>query len=395
MSWAARTILVLALLLPACAKRPAPEPPAAPKVWTAESSLVEVSPPALADLGEPKDLERSLEQSLAYLQRQAATAEIRFGPDLYTVAKLRESLEDFRSKLRELGIGPALYGYLRDSYRFYSSAAPELLFTGYFEAHLKGSRKRGGPYQHPLYRRPDDLYSLDLKSFFPGKDKGELPATLRGRIEGKKFVPYYSREEIDYGGKLTKRGLELAWVDDELDAFFLQVQGSGIVSLEEGGSINVNYAESNGHPYRSIGNYLVKQGVPKEQVNLRSLKAYLRSHPEEVRTILSTNPSYVFFRTVDRGPIGSLQVPLNPLRSIATDSKIFPKGALAWISTDLPEIGADGELAGSEPWSAFVLNQDTGGAIVGAGRVDLFMGRDEERAGFMQQKGKLYFLIKR
>jgi membrane-bound lytic murein transglycosylase A len=217
-----------------------------------------------------------------------------------------------------------------------------------------------------------------------------------GRLQEEDFVPYYSRREIDEFGSLRGRGYEIAWVKNPIDLFFLHIQGSGILQLEDGRRLLIGYAGANGRPYRSIGRLLIDRGkIPQEEMSMQRLRGYLADHVEEQSEILAHNESYVFFRFLQDGPLGSLEVPLTAGRSIATDARLFPKGALAMISTEAPLLDAAGQLAGWQAFSRFVVNQDTGGAIRGPQRVDLYFGTGAEAgasAGFMNRPGKLYFI---
>jgi membrane-bound lytic murein transglycosylase A len=263
------------------------------------------------------------------------------------------------------------------------------LVTGYYEPLLRGARKRGGPYQTPLYRAPDDLLTIDLTSLYP-----ELKSLrLRGRLIGNKVVPYLSRAELLQSGALA--GKELLWVDDPVEAFFLQVQGSGRVQLAETREVvRVAYADQNGHPYKSIGRYLVDKGeLTLDQASAQGIKAWYAANPARQQELLNANPSYVFFkeeRLADpsRGPKGALGVPLTPQRSIAIDPHSIPLGAPVFLSTTLP---------GSEmPLQRLVMAQDTGGAIRGAVRADYFWGfgpEAGEKAGKMKQRGAMWVLL--
>ncbi|MCP4230942.1 MAG: murein transglycosylase, partial [bacterium] len=195
------------------------------------------------------------------------------------------------------------------------------------------------------------------------------------------------------------KDLEMVWIDNPVDVFFLQIQGSGIVYLDNGEKVRVNYAESNGHPYRAIGRLLLDKGVlTRENVSMQSIRKYLADHPGEMEEIFNYNPSYVFFREVAEGPVGSLGVPVTPYRSIATDRNLFPRGALCYIETEVPVFDEDGQVKEWKPYRGFVLNQDTGGAIRTPRRVDLFTGHGDASelvAGHMKQKGMFYFLIKK
>jgi membrane-bound lytic murein transglycosylase A len=220
---------------------------------------------------------------------------------------------------------------------------------------------------------------------------------LVGRCEGNKVVPYFSREEIETAGALAGKGYELAWVADPVALFFLQIQGSGRIRLVNGDSLRVGYAASNGRAYRSIGGVLIERGViPPEEMSMQAIRRYLVDHPEETAEVLNTNASYVFFRKVEEGPRGSLSVPVTPGRSIATDSTLFPRGALAFIQCQKPIFARDGVITGWQPFGRYVLNQDTGGAIRGPARVDLFWGSgpfNQTAAGHLRHEGALYFLL--
>jgi membrane-bound lytic murein transglycosylase A len=223
--------------------------------------------------------------------------------------------------------------------------------------------------------------------------------TNPGAIEAKVSGPYYSRREIDDLGVLRGRNLEVAWVKNSIDLFFLHIQGSGLLRLRDGRQVTVGYAAQNGLPYRSIGRLLIDNGkVPKEEMSMQRLRRYLTEHPSEQNEIFAYNDSYVFFRLNQGGPLGSLDVPVTAGRSIATDSRLFPRGALALVQMEIPVIGAQGELAGWRPVTRLVLNQDTGGAIRGPQRADYYFGTGDEAgalAGYMNRQGRLYFLVRK
>ena len=217
---------------------------------------------------------------------------------------------------------------------------------------------------------------------------------LAGRLDGARLVPYHDRAEI-VSGALENHGNELVWVDDPVEAFFLQVQGSGRVNLDDGGVLRIGYAGANGHPYRSIGRLLIdEQEIPREKMSLQALRRWLAENPAERHRVLNANPSYVFFTEKARGPVGSSGATVTPGRSIATDQGLFPVGALAWIRTWKPIVDSGGERVGEEMLQRLVLNQDTGGAIRGPARVDLFWGHGpeaEQLAGQLKDRGELFF----
>lgn len=265
------------------------------------------------------------------------------------------------------------------------------LVTGYYEPLLHGARKRGGPYQTPLYRVPDDLLTIDLASVYP-----ELKnLRLRGRLVGNKVVPYPTRGEMLHSNALA--GKELVWVDDPIEAFFLQVQGSGRVQLADSKeTIRIAYVDQNGHPYKSIGRYLVDKGeMTLEQASAQSIKAWYVSHPDRRDELLNANPSYVFFKEEkiadpSKGPKGALGVPLTPQRSIAVDTQFIPLGVPVFLATTQP--GSDA------PLQRLVMAQDTGGAIRNPVRADFFWGFGgdaPEKAGRMKQRGSMWVLLPR
>ena len=264
------------------------------------------------------------------------------------------------------------------------------LITGYYEPRLYGSLQPDERFRYPLYQRPDDLLTVDLTDLYP-QLKGKR---VRGRLEGNRVVPYYNRSQID-GDSTLLSGQELLWVDDPFALFFLHIQGSGQVELSDGRIVGVGYADQNGHPYRSIGAELIRmQQLEREQVNLFSIRQWLETHPQQAIDLLNRNASYVFFNLREdhqQSAVGSLNVPLTPQRSIAVDRSIIPLGTPVWLDTELPD--GDGSR-----YRRLVLAQDTGGAIRGPVRADLFWGRGEraERmAGLMKQPGSLHVLLPR
>jgi membrane-bound lytic murein transglycosylase A len=263
------------------------------------------------------------------------------------------------------------------------------LITGYYEPLLNGARKRGGPYQTPLHRAPDDLLTIDLGSVYP-----ELKnMRLRGKLVGNKVVPYPARAELTQSAAMT--GSELVWVDNPIDAFFLQVQGSGRVQFADTKEVvRVAYADQNGHPYRSIGRYLVDKGeLTMDQASAQGIKAWLAANPKRQQELLNANPGYVFFKEEKltdprKGPKGALGVPLTPQRSVAVDPNFIPLGAPVFLSTTHPGSNA--------PLQRMMVAQDTGGAIKNAVRADYFWGfgtEAGEKAGKMKQRGMLWVLL--
>lgn len=261
------------------------------------------------------------------------------------------------------------------------------LVTGYYEPQLQGSLKPSVQNSVPLYGVPKDLLTIDLSAVYP-----ELKSIrLRGRLEGNKVVPYLSREQID-GKPLPLAGNELVWVNNAVDAFFLQIQGSGRIQLADGGVLRVGYADQNGYPYKAIGKVLADRGeLPLAQASMQGIKDWARKNPAKLANLLAQNPSFVFFRILpnnDAGPLGALGVPLTSERSIAVDTRAIPLGAPVWLSTTQP--------LSTAPMNRLVMAQDTGGAIRGNVRADYFWGFGDaagKQAGMMKQAGQMWVLL--
>lgn len=263
------------------------------------------------------------------------------------------------------------------------------LFTGYYEAALNGSYERGGPYQHPLYRRPDDLVMVDL-GLFRDELKGQR---IAGRVNGAYLKPFEDRAEIEQGKLEGDDNLVLVWVDSPVDSFFLHIQGSGRVDLAEGGHMRVGYDGQNGHPYYAIGRELIKrEALEKDEVSMQSIRAWLEAHPQEAHDVMRTNKSYIFFRELaEGGPLGGEGVPLTPGRSLAVDHTKIPYGVPVWVDIDPPV--DDGDMGRVR---RLMVAQDTGGAIRGAVRGDVFWGhgtRAEYLAGHMKSDGRAWLLL--
>jgi membrane-bound lytic murein transglycosylase A len=365
-----------------------------------ETALIRIDSSAYPDFFDDMDydgLENCILGSISYLNRVPPTKTFRFGQEIFNTAHMMRSIEHFLDFIRTKPSKDELIRYIKNNYLVYATEGidnPEpVLFTGYFEPVLQGSLNKDTEYQFPIYARPDDLTTIDL-SLFSQQFKGE---TIVGRYIDQRVVPYYDRKEIEHQGLLEGKVKEIAWLKDRLDLFFLQIQGSGKIYLDNGDIINVHYHGSNGQPYRSIGKLLIDEGkITREEISMQKIRDYLRNHPEEIETVLNYNPSYVFFKVEKDGPLGSLEVKLTPGRSIALDRHLFPPAGLAFIETKKPLINGDGTIHKWTAFSRFVLNQDTGGAIRGPSRADLFWGNGpyaEIAAGYMQEFGKLYFLI--
>ncbi|MDR3352034.1 MAG: MltA domain-containing protein [Zoogloeaceae bacterium] len=266
------------------------------------------------------------------------------------------------------------------------------LITGYYEPLIRGRRARDAQNTVPVLGVPADLLIIELGDLYPDLKHRRL----RGRLAGNRVLPYWSREEIDARLETLPQhewpGKPLLWVQDPVEFFYLQIQGSGRVELPDGSRVRIGYAEQNGHPYASIGRLLVEAGELKpEEASMQGIQLWGRTHPERLRALLNRNPSYVFFRVQEHsegGPIGALGVPLTPGRSLAVDPRYIPLGAPVWLQTSYPNR--------PQPLRRLMLAQDTGGAIKGGARADFFWGFGKaagEEAGRMRQEGRLWVLL--
>ena len=346
----------------------------------------------------PGSLRAAIDQSIVFLNRIPKESQFLYGTMTYSAQESIVSLKIFLKILdKKLKYDQFLAELQKNFHMFKSSANKEdqVLFTGYYEPIFEGSLKRTKKYNVPVYSLPKDLLVLNL-----GRFRNSLSnRTIVFRLQNNEVMPYYTRSDIMQKNVLAGKNLEIAWMKDPVDLFFLQIQGSGILALENGKIIKLSYCGSNGHQYSSIGKILVEQEKMKlEEVSMGSIRRYLQNNPSLRDQILHYNNSYTFFEKShdQEAPKGNINVPLTANRSIATDTRAFPKAGLGYIVSDLPTFPKDWDTPVLMPFSRFVLNQDTGGAIKGPGRVDLFWGngtRAERSAGVMRSHGSLYFLI--
>ncbi|MCK5542992.1 MAG: murein transglycosylase A [Desulfobacterales bacterium] len=345
-----------------------------------------------------KGLTDSLEQSLKYYNKLPKTRTFDFGKDSYDVNHLIKSLENFSLLLSNNSSDSEIRANIIENYAIYKTAdkaETKVLFTGYYEPAYKGSLVKTKEYPIPLYTVPDDLLKIDL-SLFSDKFKGERDLFARLNKDNQ-VVPYYDRRGINNIKDFEKRAVPLVWLENRVDRFFLEIQGSGIIFLRDKSILRVHYSSKNGRAYQSIGRYLIANGeIAKENMSMQAIKAWLKKNPDKLDTVLSYNTSFVFFKKEIDGPFGCLGVKVSPMRSIATDTSLFPKGALCFIKTKAPSKENLQFPQGWEDYSGFVFNQDTGGAIKGHLRADLFYGNGEYAelgAGQMNHRGELYFLV--
>lgn len=356
---------------PACPATPAPKPAQAP------GSL---APAAWRDL--PEWRVDPLRGSLEALLRSCATLERRaaWKPACAAAAALPASASQ--------GEIAAFFESHFDPHQVLDAEGGDTgMVTGYYEPLLRGSLAPGGRYRFPIYRVPQDLVVVDLAELHPDLRHRRL----RGRLQGNRLVPYLARAELEREPQ-PLRGSEIAWIDDAVDVFFLHIQGSGQVQLENGDRLRVGYADQNGHPFRSLGALLIRSGeLPPERASMQGIKEWARRNPAKVQEFMNANPSYVFFRELPRelpGPLGALGVPLTPERSLAVDPRVVPLGAPVYLATTWPNT--------ARPLNRLMVAQDTGGAIAGAVRADFFWGFGDgagSLAGRMRQAGRMWVLL--
>lgn len=343
------------------------------------------------DLG-ADSLRQAARQSLDYYRSLPKEQLFVLGRDTYTVEDLSYSM-DYLVQLLERSPRPDDWAQvLSREYAIYQSIGTDedrtVVFTSYFEPTIPARLMPDKIYRFPLYGRPADLLDVDLSLFDANYQGGRVV----GRREGRAVVPYYRRSDIDGHKILATHGLELAWAKDSFDVLDLQIEGSGWLDLGGGERRRIRYDGDNGHKFRSVGQYLISTGrISAKKFNREAFRRYLRQHPKERQKLLNVNDRYIFFRldTSTSAPyaFGNISVPLTPGRSIATDPKLFPKGALAWV-----------RVSRESPVKRFMVNQDEGGAIQGPGRVDIFAGGGEAALKFASRlwnKGALYFLVKK
>jgi membrane-bound lytic murein transglycosylase A len=406
----AKTTIAASLwvLLAACASAPPPAPPAPAEPAaqpSAETCTCEPAEPAVVPAPAPTPPPPAAEETRGRLQASLwedlpAWGNDPLAPALQTFLQsctvlqgqppwqsVCEAARNLPAKPRDDQVKDFFQAYFQPYQIINGDGSVTGTITGYYEPLLYGSRVRTARYRYPLYAPPDDLLTIDLTSLYPEfKNK-----RLRGRLVGTTVVPYLSRAEIDVSDPPLK-GKELVWVNDPVEAFFLHIQGSGQVRFENGEIMRVGYADQNGHPFRSVGRYLIEQGEMRpETVSMQGIKKWARKHPAKLDTFLNINPSYVFFKELPgelSGPIGTLGVPLTAERSIAVDAQVVPLGVPVYLATTWPN--------SSDVLNRLVVAQDTGGAIAGAVRADFYWGFGDDAgklAGSMRQSGRMWVLL--
>jgi membrane-bound lytic murein transglycosylase A len=388
------TTAVLMVFLVACTRAPlkdkkdAMRPSAAPKLSD--------------DLGRA-DFMAALDAHTAFLATLKPDTNLRFGKTVIALGEYTRALQMLAALSRKTADDATFFALVESAFEFQqvygANRWGEVLLTSYFEPQIEGARTKTEAFQAPLLKRPDDLIEVAASKY---DERLADAGSVRGRLwkdpDRKRdlLIPYYTRAEIE-GGALRSRALELCWVHP-VDAFFMQVQGSGTVMLPGGENLRLGYSDQNGQMYHSIGKFLTSI-IPLEKMSLFTIESYLKSvSPDQAKEVMNRNPSFVFFEKIEGAPKTSLGIPVLPGRTIATDTRYFPKGALAFMRFKKPVFSAptDAEPTQWEQVSRFVFDQDTGGAIRGGGRVDLFWGSGEQAkryAGFMKDTADVYYLV--
>jgi len=390
---------------PSVSSAAAPAPVSAP----AQPPLRLLSPaelPVFADTFQSKaNLAKAAKKTLAYLKKQEGGSRyFHIGGRDYGTAILADSIRELLRIINEARTPEELDALVRERFDVFQSIGSDgqgkVVFSSYYQPVLPASIKKSPKYPVPIYRRPPDMVEADLSAF----DKKYGSDTLVGRVtKDKRLVPYFSREEIDVRKALFGKGHELAWLKTKYDALDLHIQGSGILKFPSGKEILARYAATNARPYNSVGLVLLKTGaLTREELTHAKLREYFRTHPEAEDFVISQNPRYTFFELAplppDGEPLGTIMESLSPSRSIAIDPAIIPLGALAYFSTVSPQADKEGRLLGQFPNSRFALCMDTGGAIKGPGRVDIYAGHGkmaDTTARNQWNEGKLYILVKK
>jgi membrane-bound lytic murein transglycosylase A len=362
-------------------------------VSAAVVNLVPQEQPIYGDDLRFRGLEEVLAESVAYLQGRPANTRLTWAGPSVTVGQLLAAARRMQRLVRTAPGPEALNTAIRMQFRAVRMVPDDpvpnhrrLLVTGYYQPHFTASLTRTPPFLYPVYACPDSLVV---------RESGGRKTI--GRLVDGVLRPFWTRREIEQGNLLA--GSEMVWLADPFDVFVLHVQGSAILHLTDGSRRGIHYAERNGRTYRSIGTFLVRTGrMELAEVTMDTIRDYLARHPEERDLILHQNDSFIFFHWTEAGPaVGNLGRPLTAGRSIAVDQRWYPPGALAYLES-LQPVFADGVMTGWQQLQRFVSVQDTGSALVGPGRMDLFWGSGEQAgraAGRMKEDGELYLLLPR
>jgi membrane-bound lytic murein transglycosylase A len=356
--------------------------------------------PFVAAIQDREGLRQALEAGVRYLRARDEGELLSWGGGAVTAGRLGRTLRAFsellsrdlpQEQFQEEFTRRFLVYQVRGDKKSTTPREP-VLVTGYFQPELSASIDACPGFPYPLYAPPRDLIEVSLQDFDPALPR----STIVGRVSGRRLVPYYTRDEIDQ--QLTIPGAPvLAWLRSPIEGLMLHIQGSGALRLSDGSLRYIHYAASNGRPYGSVGRWLIEQGfLSAGQADWPGIMAWAEEHPDVLGDALASNPRYIFFRWEERGPIGAFGDVLTPMQSVALDPAVYPPGALCFLKTTIPPEGSIDK--GTEVFQGLVCNQDTGNAIKGPYRLDLYVGEGERagmRAGRLRSPAALFlFLIK-
>lgn len=382
-------VIVFLILVPACTR------------VIDTSKLIPTNPNRILvqDNYELKGLLAAIDNSILYFEKLPLSQIFNYGEEEYTTTEVIASMQLFKSIIKTSKSNKKFIKQIKKKFTWLKSPGRKkdsrVLFTGYFEPMYQVSLEYSADYPVPALSVPTDLKVLDLGLF----RKNLVDHTIVYFLAGEQILPYHSRKEIMEFNILKDKAQPLAWFQNAIDLFFLQVQGSGLGQTPDGKLVRLGYAGSNGLNYSSIGKILIKDKIiPKEKMSMNAIRSYLEQNPKAIKDLLYQNESYVFFRLLDlnEGPYGSIGVPVTAERTLATDYRLFPKGALTYISTSQPDCENDESCETHAELRKFMVIQDTGGAIRSFGRADIFWGRGElakNKAGYMQHLGDLFVLV--
>lgn len=360
----------------------------------AQSSYSE--PYVFADDLDKLSLIQVIGNQLGVMKNIEASRPVKLGTLVLTHGQLQETLEEFLSLLNQNLSLEEFDRLVREKFVIHQvgdGEGKQVLFTGYYTPVIKASRTRSEKYTYPLYQMPESLFKPVLV------EQGHLSGAYDNDYHSRYQMRNITREDIDARNVLANQNLEIAWIESDIERFFLHIQGSGILKYEDGTSEGAQYAGSNGYPYEAIGRQMAKDGAIRgDEISMQGIKNYLQSHPDDIPTYFYRNQRYIFFRLTDDRPRGSGGAELVPERSIATDKTLYPAGGLVFVEGKKTVLNENNEVVDWHGFSRFVLDQDTGNAIKGPNRVDLYFGAGDRAgalAGSYVTRNRMYYLLKR
>ena len=359
---------------------------------------VSQSYPIFYDDMEFEHLALAIQRNFSYLKKLDPGKMFAYGPHQFSCKEVLETQEAFLDLISQRLTLDQFNEAIRKQFRIYQVAGQSethrVRFTGCYEPIFQASLERDDTFKYPIYKKPDDLTRIDLSPY----NTKYLGESIVVRFKNNRILPYYTRHQIEAEKALSGKNLEIAWLKDPFDAYILHIEGAGQLKLSSGKTIHLSYHASNGRSYRSLVKFFIDNGHSSlTEMSIQNMRRYLSSHPEVLDKLQIHNESFIFFKQVEEGPLGCINVPLTEGRSLALDTGLFPKGALAYMSSRKPLVNDQGEVTGSTEFSRFVINQDTGLVIKGADRANLFWGNGPEAeslAWHFNNDGELYVLIK-